>query len=33
MIRHHRLSELTASDLAAKIKRHFDVPTLRVKAH
>jgi nucleotide-binding universal stress UspA family protein len=33
MIRHHRLSELTASDLAARIKRHFDVPTLRVKAH
>jgi hypothetical protein len=33
MIRHHRLSEATSSDLAAKIHRKFDVPSLRVKAH
>ncbi len=33
MVRHHHLSELTASDLAAKIRRHFKVETLRVKAH
>jgi hypothetical protein len=33
MVRHHRLSELTASDLAAKIQRKFGVNTLRVKAH
>jgi hypothetical protein len=33
MIRHHRLSELTSSDLAAKIRRRFGVETLRVKAH
>ena len=33
MVRHRSLTELTASDLAAKIRRHFDVHTLRVKAH
>lgn len=33
MVRHRHLNELTHTDLAAKIKRHFDVPTLRVKAH
>lgn len=33
MVRHHHLNELTHTDLAAKVKRHFDVPTLRVKAH
>ena len=33
MVRHHRLSEMTSSDLAGKIQRKFDVPTLRVKAH
>ena len=33
MVRHHRLNELTHTDLAAKIQRHFDVDTLRVKAH
>jgi hypothetical protein len=33
MVRHHRLSEMTSSDLAAKIQRKFDVPALRVKAH
>ena len=33
MVRHHHLNELTATDLAAKIRRHFKVETLRVKAH
>lgn len=33
MVRHRHLSELTASDLAAKIRRNFKVETLRVKAH
>jgi hypothetical protein len=33
MVRHHHLNELTATDLAAKIRRHFNVETLRVKAH
>lgn len=33
MVRHHKLSELTSSDLAARIKRAFDVETLRVKSH
>ena len=33
MIRHHHLSELTASDLAGRIKHKFDVKTLRVKGH
>jgi len=33
MIRHHSLRGAAASDLAAKIKRKFDVDTLRVKAH
>jgi hypothetical protein len=33
MIRHHHLNELTASDLAGRIKHKFDVKTLRVKAH
>ncbi len=33
MVRHRHLSELTASDLAARIRRHFKVETLRVKAH
>lgn len=33
MIRHHSLTELTASDLAARIRRRFDVDTLRVKTH
>jgi len=33
MIRHHKLSQLTSGDLAAKISRKFDVPALRVKAH
>jgi hypothetical protein len=33
MIRHHHLNEATHTDLAGKIQRHFDVKTLRVKAH
>ncbi len=33
MIRHHHLNSVTHSDLAGKIQRHFDVKTLRVKAH
>jgi nucleotide-binding universal stress UspA family protein len=33
MVRHHHLNEVTRGDLAAKIQRHFDVPTVRVKAH
>ncbi len=33
MVRHHRLSEATRTDLASKIKRRFKVETLRVKAH
>lgn len=33
MIRHHSLRGATSSDLAARIKRQFDVDTLRVKAH
>lgn len=33
MMRHHQLSEATHTDLAGKIKRRFDVDTLRVKAH
>lgn len=33
MLRHHHLNEATHNDLASKIKRRFDVDTLRVKAH
>lgn len=33
MVRHRHLNELTHTDLAAKIGRHFNVETLRVKAH
>jgi hypothetical protein len=33
MVRHHHLSELTASDLAGRIKHKFGVKTLRVKGH
>jgi hypothetical protein len=33
MIRHHHLSEATHTDLASKIKRRFNVDSLRVKAH
>ncbi len=33
MVRHRHLNELTHTDLAAKIRRQFDVEALRVKAH
>jgi len=33
MMRHHHLSEATHTDLASKIQRHFNVESLRVKAH
>lgn len=33
MVRHRHLNKLTHTDLAAKIGRHFDMETLRVKAH
>ena len=33
MIRHHSLNEVTHSDLAGKIQRHFKVDAIRVKAH
>lgn len=33
MIRHHGLNSMTHTDLAAKIQRRFNVPTLRVQAH
>ena len=33
MVRHHKLSAMTSSDLAGRIKRAFGVETLRVKEH
>ncbi|MCZ3387681.1 MAG: hypothetical protein LH645_00835 [Actinomycetia bacterium] len=33
MVRHRHLNELTHTDLAARIRRQFDVESLRVKAH
>jgi len=33
MMRHHRLSQATHTDLASKIKRRFNVDSLCVKAH
>jgi len=33
MMRHHKLSSVTSTDLAAKIQRKFGVTAIRVKAH
>lgn len=33
MVHHHHLNEVTRTDLAAKIARHFSVDAVRVKAH